>query len=178
MVAIKKQINLIIAISLLFFVVSVNAQYILSLDAEVTEPDKTFYPGQEVMVSTDVRSLGETRDRVDIKLNYKIIDYDNNLITQRESTFAVHTSLKTTETFKLPEDLKPGKYNVIVKVSYGNYDSSASDLFYIESKFLGKSKEFIKENPFIFTYGVLILIIIVAAFLYYSIHRRNDKENI
>lgn len=171
--------NIAISVILFFTLLNlVNAQYILSLDTEVTEPDKTFYPGQEVIVSTNVMSLGEIRDRIDIKLNYKIIDYNNNLIMQRESTFAVHTSLKTTEVFKLPEDLKPGKYGVIVKISYDNYDSSASDLFYIESKFLGKSREFIKENPFIFTYGGLILIIVVAAFLYYSIHGKHDKENI
>lgn len=176
MIAIK---NIAISVMLFFILLNlVNAQYILSLDTKVTEPDKTFYSGQEVMVSTDVRSLGEIRDRIDIKLNYEIIDYNNNLIMQRESTLAVHTSLKTTEIFKLPEDIKPGKYNVMVKVSYGNYDSSASDLFYVESKFLGKSKEFIKENPFILTYGGLILIIAVVAVLYYLIHRRNDKENI
>src|SRR3989344_2580093 len=72
MVAIKDQINLMIAVFLLFFVAFVDAQYMFDVDSEIINNEKVFYPGEEIIVSTDIKSLGTIKDIINVKLNFFI----------------------------------------------------------------------------------------------------------
>ncbi len=172
MVATKNQINLVIAVFLLFFVTFVDAQYIFDINFEIMNDEKIFYPGQEIIVSMDIKSLGMIRDIIDIKLDYTIVDENNNLITESESTIALHTSLKTTEYFRLPDNLESGTYHVRAKVSYQGYTTNASDTFYVKSKFFINLEKILNKYPLVFTVGLSLFFIIII-FLIFSLMHRN-----
>ena len=162
----KKSLDMkrtIVFLFVLIFVNSANAQYIFNVDVEIVNPEKVFYPGKNLIVNADIKSLGITQDRIDVKLDYKILDYNGNIITERESTVAIHTSLKTTEIFSLPKNIKEGTYAVIVRVEDGDYSSSGSQSFYVESRFLAKLSVFVSENPVLF--GIILFLSILSFIL-------------
>ncbi|AJF63142.1 MAG: hypothetical protein QT11_C0001G1018 [archaeon GW2011_AR20] len=171
MVAIKDQINLMIAVFLLFFVAFVDAQYMFDVDSEIINNEKVFYPGEEIIVSTDIKSLGTIKDIINVKLNYTIVDENNNLITGNESTIALHTSLKTTEYLRLPDNIESGTYQVRVKVSYQGYTTSASNTFYVKSKFFIKSSKFLYKYPLAFTAGLSLFFVIIIFLISSLIHK-------
>ena len=145
------------------------------MDVEITNAENAFYPGQDVIVSANVKSLGIAQNRIDIKLNYEIIDQNGNIIAERGSTLVLHTSLKTTEIFTLPENIKSGKYNLIVKAEDDKYSSSSSESFYVESKFLTELSDFIDKNTVLFEILLFLIISVFIIILLWIMHKLYGK---
>ena len=143
-----------ILIFILLLVTLVHAEYIFNLEVEVIKLTKTVYSGENIIVNTNVKSLGlGSKELIDVVLSYEITDEYNNIIMQRKSTLALQTSFSQSEVFILPNNIKPGYYRVIAKVDYKGYNASDSDSFYVGRKsLLGKLADFI------FIIGTLILI--------------------
>lgn len=165
----------IILLFVLILINSVNAQYIFSLDVEVT-PDILIAP-HVLIVNTNIRSLGINSDeRIDILLSYEIKDEDNNIIDSRSSTLALQTSLSQSEIFNLPSNLKSGKYYVKVKVNYQGYKAFKTEEFYIEEKsFIGKINYLIDKNPVIFIVMFLVLILLFIWWMIHHIHLHHEE---
>ena len=144
----------------------VSAQYLFSLDVRVTP--KFISSGEDIIVSTNIKSFGISSDRVDILVSYEIISEDGELINKskrmidiRSSTMAIQTSLSTSEIFKLQEDIKPGNYKIIVKVNYQGEETSASDSFYVaKDTFLAKLNKLVNNNQIILVIIALLILVI------------------
>ena len=94
----------------------------------------------------------------------------------RSSTVALQTSLSISEVFNLPSNLKPGKYNVNVKVDYKDYNILTSEEFYVEEKtFIGKLNYLINRNPVVFIVMFFILIILFIWWIIHHYHLHHKK---
>ena len=164
----------VIPLFILILVSLVSAQYIFHVDVKVMP--KTISAGESLIVNTNIRSLGlNSNDRIDIKLSYEILDENGKIIDMRSSTVALQTSLSISEVFNLPNNIKSGNYNVIVKVDYQGYNESASDSFYVrENTFLGKLNELMNNNPIIF---IIIFFVIFIILMWWIIHHHHTHHN-
>ena len=83
------------------------------------------------------------------------------MVDIRSSTMAIQTSLRTSEIFKLAEDMKPGNYKIIVKVDYQGDEASASDSFYVaKDTFLAKLNKLVNNNQIILVIIALLILVI------------------
>ncbi|MEK6841012.1 MAG: hypothetical protein AABX45_00255 [Nanoarchaeota archaeon] len=145
----------------------VSAQYIFHVDVEVIP--KTISPGENVIVNTNIKSLGlSSNEKIDVKISYEIQDENGKMIDMESSTVALQTSLSVSEVFKLSDDIKSGKYNVIVKVDYQGYKTSALDSFYVtKNTFLDRLNILISENPIIY---IILFLLIIIILIWWAIH--------
>lgn len=155
-----------ILLFILLLISLASAQYLFSLNVKVTP--KVISLGEDIIVNTNIKSLGISSDRIDILVSYEIVSEGGELINKsermidiRSSTIAIQTSLSTSEIFKLPEDIKPGNNKIIAKVNYQGVETSASDSFYItKNTFLDKLNKLVNNNQIILVIIALIILII------------------
>lgn len=159
----KKEV---ILLFILLLISLVNAQYIFHVDVEVTP--KIISAGENIIVNANIKSLGLSSDRIDVKISYGIQDENGKIIEISSSTNALQTSLSISEVFKLSDNIKSGKYNVIVKVDYQGYNSSASDSFYVKKRGIWRGAiGLLNENPII---PIIIFFLIFIIFVWWMIH--------
>ena len=159
----KKEV---ILLFILLLISLVNAQPIFNVDVKVTP--KIIFTGENIIVNTNIKSLGISSDRVDIKISYEIVSENDRIIDIKSSTVAIRTSLSISEVFKLSENIKSGNYKVIAKVDYQGNKTSASDSFFVtKNTFLVKLNKLVNNNPIIF---IIILIIILIILIWRGIH--------
>jgi hypothetical protein len=159
-----------VLLSVLLLISFVSAQYIFAQNVKVTP--KFLFAGENIIVSTDIKNLGVGSNKVDIKVSYEIVSENGELVNKSEriinimsSTMAIQTSLSISEVFKMPEDMKPGDYNIIVKVNYEGDITSASDSFQItKNDFMVRLDRLVSDNQ-------IILITIALMILFISIWR-------
>src|SRR3989344_3202796 len=141
----------VILLFILLLISLASAQYIFSVDVEVMP--KFISAGDNIIVNTNIKSIGISSDRVDIKIS---------------STKAIQTSLSVSEVFKLSENLKSGNYKVIAKVDYrGNKTSNSDSFFVTKNTFLVKLNKLVNDNPIIF---IILLLIIIVISIWRIIH--------
>lgn len=173
-------------VAVLFFVLVltslVGAQYLFSVEVKVIP--KFIFAGENIIVNTEIKNLGISSDRVDIKVSYEIVSEDGELINKSEriidiksSTMAIQTSLSISEIFTLSEDIKPGNYKLVVKVDYQGKETSGSDSFHVtKNTLLEKLNKFVNNNHIIL---VIIALLILAISIYRLIqyyHRYHKKS--
>ena len=171
-----------VLLSVLLLVSLVSAQYLFGVDVKVTP--KFVSSGENIIVNTNIKSLGISSGRVDVLVSYEIINQNGELINKsermidiRSSTMAIQTSLATAEVFRLSEDIKPGDYNLIVKVDYQGEETSASDSFHVaKDTFLSKLNKLVNNNQIILVIiALMILIISVWRIIHhYRSHRKRS----
>lgn len=173
----------IILLSTILLIGLVSAQYLFSLDVDVKP--KVISLGEDIIVNTNIKSLGISSDRVDILVSYEIIGEDGELINKsermidiRSSTIAIQTSLSTSEIFKLPEDIKPGNHKIIVKVNYQGEETSASDSFRVtENTFFDKLNKLVNNNQIILVIIALLILIISIWRIIHHYHTHYKKSH-
>ena len=170
---------------LLLFLLSislVSAQYLFGVDVKVTP--KIVSTGENVIISTNIKSLGISSDRVDIKVSYKIINENGKLINKSDrtidissSTVAIQTSLGTSEIFKIPNDMKSGDYKIVVSVNYQGDEASGSDSFYIaKNTLLDNLNKLVSNNAIILVIIALMILIISIWRIAHHYLTRNKKS--
>ena len=160
-------------LGILFLINLASAQYIFVQEVKVTP--KFVFAGENIIVSTNIKNLGISSDRVDIKVSYEIISENGELINKseriidmRSSTMAIQTSLSISEVFMLPENMEFGNYNMLVRVDYNGKITSASDSFQItKNGFLVKLDNIIGNNQIIL---ITIAFLILAISIWRTIH--------
>ncbi|AJF63118.1 MAG: hypothetical protein QT11_C0001G0994 [archaeon GW2011_AR20] len=163
----------VILLFILLLISLASAQYIFSVDVEVMP--KFISAGDNIIVNTNIKSIGISSDRVDIKISYEIVGENDELINKsdriidiKSSTKAIQTSLSVSEVFKLSENLKSGNYKVIAKVDYrGNKTSNSDSFFVTKNTFLVKLNKLVNDNPIIF---IILLLIIIVISIWRIIH--------
>lgn len=173
-----------ILLFVLLLISFVSAQYIFAQEVKVTP--KVLFAGENIIVSTNIKSLGTSSDRVDIKVSYEIVSDNGKLVNKSErtinmisSTMAIQTSLGISEVFMLPENMEPGNYNILVKVDYEGDVTSASDSFQItKNSFIVKLDRLVSNNQIILiTIALLILGISIWRIIHhYLVHHKKPQS--
>jgi len=112
-----------------------STPFIFSVHANVASSTKTIFPGDSLIVNTEVRSLGlGSKKLIDANVIYTVLDSNNNLILKKESVIALQTYFSASQVFQIPENAKPGMYHVTAEVNYDRYRDISSDSFFIKKK--------------------------------------------
>jgi len=73
--------------------------------------------------------MGVPDRMVDVTVSYSIMDLSSNVINLESETFAVLDQVSFTKTFKIPSDLKEGKYILGLEILYENSFATSSETF-------------------------------------------------
>mgnify|MGYP006282712183 CR=1 FL=1 len=103
------------------------------LDMKIQPIVNTIPPGEDLKLQIDVYNLGKTA-RVDVNLTYQLVDaLTDEVITEKQESIAVETTLSHIRTLSVPEDARLGKYLIRGTSTYLSYNktSFASSLAYV-----------------------------------------------
>jgi len=119
----KKHIILILTILTTIFLASlsiVSAAQPFNVEIELPNSYQNVNPGSEVWFTIKLLNLANSQ-RVDVTLNYDILNSDGQCIVHNSKTVAIETQASFVADLKLPEDALPGDYiiNVVVNSSLG-----------------------------------------------------------
>lgn len=99
-------------------------------DVSLRIPEKYQYvsPGEDVSAEISLYNLAGT-GKVDVFVEYAILNRNGEEILREQETIAVETSTSFVRSFKLPEGTGSGKYFLYVKTTYNGLVASASSQF-------------------------------------------------
>ncbi|MCX6720109.1 MAG: hypothetical protein NTV36_03335, partial [Candidatus Staskawiczbacteria bacterium] len=131
-------------------------------------------PGEFLPISVKLVNFGSIK-RVDVIVDYKILDNNNTEVYAENETVAVETTASFVKRIQVPSDIKPGKYTFITVLKYPYQEQPAVSkfTFLVETKFAG----FFKTDLIIFSIIVVVLASAIFAFAYFFA-RRNQKNQI
>jgi len=97
-----------------------------------------FAPGEFLPISVKLLNFGSGR-RVDVSIDYKVIDSLDNEILSSKETVAVETTASFVKLLQLPQSIKRGWYEASASILYADQEFPAisSFEFVVEKKFAG-----------------------------------------
>lgn len=114
-------------------------------------------PGEFLPISVRLVNFGEGK-RVDVTIDYQILDSSNTVVVAQSETVAVETTAGFVKIIQIPHDLPSGRYTAVSKITYeGQKVPAVSEYqFNVEKKVVG-----IFLSQFII-YGSLTLLMSIA----------------
>jgi len=106
----------------------VSAAQPFNVDIDLPTTYSAVSPGTEMWFTIKLLNLANSK-RVDVTLNYELLDRDNTSIVHNSKTVAIETQASFVADLKLPADAASGDYRVHVTVSSPNGESSAQSSF-------------------------------------------------
>jgi len=132
-----------------------------NLEANIHDNYKEVLAGKDIWFTIKIANLEDT-GKVDISLNYWISDDKNSIIAENKETMAVQTQASFVRTFSIPKDAQPGKYNLNVKMDYGdNKEITAETSFNVVEKQADNTMYYLAA-----VLGAFILVLIILIFSY------------
>jgi len=131
----------------------VRAVQPFNVDIDLPATYKEVSSGTEIWFTIKLLNLANSK-RVDVTLNYELINKDNVSIVHNSKTVAIETQASFVANLALPANAAPGDYYVHVTVSSPAGESTARASF----------KVIEKMNVMIFYYagaGVLVLVLLI-----------------
>ena len=125
--AIENKLFIISLILLAIFLSSSIIVYAVQpFNVEIELPDsyKNVNPGSDVWFTIKLLNLANTQ-RMDVTLNYDILNSDGKSVIHNSKTVALETQASFVADLKLPDNAPPGNYNINVVVSSTLGESSA-----------------------------------------------------
>jgi len=119
---IKKEISIVIEIE--------SKAPLFDVNLKIPEKYQYISPGEEVSGEISLYNLAGT-GKVDVLVEYTILNKNGDEILHEQETIAVETSTSFIRSFKLPEGVGSGKYFLYVKTTYNGLVASASSQFNI-----------------------------------------------
>lgn len=152
----KKKISIILfvlVLSLAFLSLKVFAAQPFNVEIDLPDNYQNVNPGSEIWFTINLLNLANSQ-RIDVTLNYEIIDLDNKSVIHNSKTVAIETQASFVASLRVPENLPSGKYyiNVMVSSSLGE-SSSKSSLLVSNSK-----KDFIY---YYISLGAIVILLII-----------------
>ncbi len=93
--------------------------------------------GSEILTSIKLINVG-SKGRIDVFLDYEILDENDRSIFKKRETVAVETQANFVRTFMIPENAEPGYYRLVARMTYA------------DGKFAESEHSFtVSGNPFI-----------------------------
>lgn len=95
-------------------------------------------PGEFLPISVKLVNFGEER-RVDVTINYQILDSNNIVVFTESETVAVETTASFVKNIQIPNDLPPEKYTAFSSIIYEGQEVPATSKFQftVEEKIAG-----------------------------------------
>ncbi len=146
------------------------ASDIVLFDVKVDIPQayKEVEPGSELKVQITLLNVGPGK-RVDVTPTYIIKDKQGKVIYESTETFAVEKQASYARSFKMPKDLEPGDYLMIVEVRYENSFAVSSELFKVVPKQAAVEKAARFNTALLF--ASMIFVGLVFLFMYLLVPR-------
>ncbi len=86
---------------------------------EIPKSYRTLAPGDELLSSIKLVNLG-SEGRIDVFLDYWIVDSEDNIVLKKTETVAVETQANFVRSFDVPENVSPGNYRLYAKITYAD----------------------------------------------------------
>lgn len=114
-------------------------------------------PGEILPISVKLINFGE-RGRVDVTINYQILDRNNVVVLTETETVAVETTASYVKNIQVPYDSLPGRYTVLSSIVYEGQEVPAISKFQftVEKKIAGI---FVSQ---LIIYGIITILIGIA----------------
>lgn len=130
-------------------------------------------PGEVLPVSVYLSNFGG-EERVDVTLDYFVLNSSLEIILRQSETVAVETTSNFVKSFQLPEDIQEGSYTLKTEVRYFGQEFPAISefTFRIENKVLGLFRDQIMVFSLI-TAGIALL---TATIGYLLVNRYTKKR--
>ncbi len=143
-------------------------------DINTEIPDKFFYvlPGEELYAKVAIFNLGNKK--ADVILDYFIKDEDGKEMISEHETMAVGTQATTIKIFRVPRDIKYGKYIFYVKATYDGETASSSAWFNV-----GEEPFFSKETliSILLILIITVTLIIAVCLIKKKVTKKKRKKN-
>lgn len=118
------------------------------LDVKIEPKETQFMPEEDVGFKLDLTNLGEAK-RFDVMLTYRIIGSEGQILSTKQETLAVSTSMSLEREMALPSNVKLGRYQLKALVSYGkNQAASAAFSFEVVNEILKSGEITAEEQKF------------------------------
>lgn len=129
-------------------------------DITVTIPKdyKKVEPGSELLASIKLINVG-SQGRIDVFLDYQIVDSKGQEIVNKKETVAVETQANFVRFFDIPKEAKSGKYTLHAKIIYADGKEAVSNESF---EVINKSDKVLYYASFILS---AVLIIFLASYL-------------
>lgn len=134
-----------------------------TVDASQESGKNRIGAGEILPVSIKLVNFGSQK-RVDVIVNYKIFDSNNNEIYSESETVAVETTAGFVKKLQLPYNIKPGTYSLMSSLIYPDQQQPAESKFFfrVERKFAG----FFVSDLILYIIVILFIILIAVAITY------------
>ena len=100
------------------------------MDVTITNTAYSYLPGETINYQLHITSMGSTQ-RFDASIKYAVVDAIGNVITSKEETIAIETTVSVNRDMQLPIDIKPGKYYIQAIAEYNNKQAKSQSEFEI-----------------------------------------------
>jgi hypothetical protein len=135
----------------------VHAAQPFNVDIDLPQTYRETVPWTEVWFTIKMLNLDNSK-RVDVTLNYEILDQNNKSIVHNGKTVAIETQASFVASLVLPSDTVPGDYHVHVTVGSSMGESQAQASFKVINP-NGNMKLYYYAGAGV---GLVILIIIIS----------------
>jgi len=145
-----------------------------AITATSESADNRIAPGEFLPISVKLVNFG-LQKRVDVIIDYKILDNNNNEVYSENETVAVETTASFVKRIQLPYSIKPGIYTftTILNYPYQKDPAVSKFTFTVEEKIAGLFK-----NDLIL-FSIIIALIIIAVFIFtYFLTVKGQKSRI
>ena len=127
---------------------------LFDVSLEIPEDFLQINRGDKLFIKLNLYRIESKEQRVDVELEYRILNSKGKVVIFDSDTVAVETSLSLIHEFDISQNIVPGEYQVYVKAIYkGDVGSATSSFEVVRKKITGLSKIFI------------LLIIILSIFI-------------
>ncbi len=155
------------------FAADVDPSALGSVKATSESPASRLAPGEFLPFSVKLVNFGSEK-RVDIIINYEILDSKNKLIYSESETVAVETTASFVKRIQLSYTMEPGIYTAQTALTYPGQDQPAISRFPFKvEKKIGDF--FVSDLALYATAGGAILITILAVVFLFSWSRRKGR---
>ena len=103
------------------------------LDIDTESLSQSVKIGNNFEFLIKVSNMGMTK-RYDIKMVYEVLDLTGNLITKKEESIGVETSVSKKAIISIPDDIKPGQYTLKTTAKYNGQIAESSFLFKVKKE--------------------------------------------
>lgn len=127
-------------------------------------------PGEFLPISVKLINFGG-RERVDVTIDYQVLDKNNNVLITQNETVAVETSASFVKNIQIPHSMAPGEYYALSKIVYRGQEVPATSRFSfsVEKKIAG---------IFVSMFILYVAIIIVVGIFFVVVSRLILKRRV
>jgi len=162
-------------ISLILFNLASAQENPFNLEVHIADAHKGMQAGEDLLFTTKILNLAG-QQRMDITLNYNILDSQKNTLTSKSETLAIETQASFVGNIKIPENTPEGDYELDVQLIVNNKEEAkGKDSFEIIKK---ESKTPIKITITLLIIASLIILIFITLILRRLIEKLKIKLKI